>query len=109
MAADGPASYYRSVAEGLLFQALAPLLPAEERPQSVDKLLKAGPLAAPGVPIGRQSYPSAPKREHPIGLPIEKDRIRLQVTNPPDNRPQPPYMMRLFLVAGLVHQLAVSW
>ena len=77
--ADGAASFYRSTAEGLLFQALAPLLPEDRYSEKIQRLLQVQPLAEPNVPKGRQTYPSAPKKHHPVGLPIEKDRIRLQV------------------------------
>ena len=83
-AVDASAEYYRSTAEGLLFQALAPLLPeAAKRNVTLQRLLSAESMPPPGVPASREKFQPPPTENLPVGLPVEKDRIRLQVQSCP--------------------------
>ena len=83
-AVDASAAYYRSTAEGLLFQALAPLLPeAAKRNVTLQRLLSVESMPPPGVPASREVFQPPPTENLPVGLPIEKDRIRLQVRSCP--------------------------
>lgn len=80
--ADAPAEWYRKTLEGLLFQALSPLLaPSELAGGRLIKLLQAPSLPPPSVPHSRQKYQHPPPIQEPVGLPVEKDRIHLQVNS----------------------------
>ena len=79
--ADADEAAYRGIAEGLLLQALGPLVaaaccPADSRLHS---LLAAHNLGLPGVPVGAQSVPDYSHIAPPVHSPVEKDRVRLQV------------------------------
>lgn len=78
--ADAKADYYRSTAEGCLFQALAPLA-AKEPNQSplLQQLLQPSVLPTPSVPQSSQDIPAPDPLTAPVGQPTEKDRIMLQV------------------------------
>ena len=81
--ADASAGWYRSTLEGLLFQGLSSLLPESEHSGNhASKLLVAPSLPPPSVPHSRQKYQHPPQAQQPVGLPIEKDRIHLQVAHP---------------------------
>ena len=78
--ADAGAAYYRSTAEGCLFQALSPLA-ARDATQGplLQRLLEPCALPAPGVPQGSRDIPAPSTHAPPVGQPVEKDRVHLQV------------------------------
>lgn len=80
-AADGTEAAYRGIAEGLLLQALGPLVAAASTAvgASLKRLLDARGLGIPDVPSGSQSFPDNTHIAPPIHSPVEKDRVRLQV------------------------------
>lgn len=79
-AADASEEYYRSTAAGCLFQALAPLAAQDSnQPALLQHLLQPSGLPAPQVPDASQDIPAGPHRTAPVGAPVEKDRVRLQV------------------------------
>ena len=78
--ADAKAEYYRTTAEGCLFQALAPLAAkAANQGPLIHSLLQPSGLPKPKVPQGSQDIPAPNPLMAPVGLPTEKDRVRLQV------------------------------
>lgn len=80
MRVDATAEWCRQAAEGLLFQGLCRLLPeSANTTPALRRLLAAEPLPPPSVPASRQQYQHPPQDQLPVGLPVEKDRIHLQV------------------------------
>ena len=81
---------HRSIAEGLLLQALAPFVRSSLQGQScggkaraelelLEKLVTAPPREVPPACDGRQTIPDMATLAPPVHLPIEKERVRLQV------------------------------
>lgn len=79
--ADADEAAYRGIAEGLLLQALGPLVAAAScaSGSALHSLLAARNLGLPGVPAGTQSVPDCSRIAPPVHSPVEKDRVRLQV------------------------------
>ena len=77
----GTESFYRSAAEGLLLQALAPLLAGDDSlPPKLQRLLaSAKTLGDPGVAEGKQTYPDYSGIAPPAHENVEKDRVHLMV------------------------------
>ena len=92
MGAGASASFCRKTAEGLLFRTLAPLVAAAlpkarkclQGPRQLEQLqrLLATPLPLEQtIPLGQHEVPDWSHVAPPVHVPIEKDRIRLQVRN----------------------------
>ena len=78
----GTESFYRSAAEGLLLQAVAPLLAGDSTlPCKLQRLLaSAKNLGDPGVAEGKQTYPDYSGIAPPAHENVEKDRVHLMVS-----------------------------
>lgn len=74
--------YCRGTAQGLLLQALAPLLRDAERdlPPAVARLLQIPAFGPPAPVKGSQKFEEVGHESAPVGLPIEKDRVKLQAS-----------------------------
>ena len=89
MPAGSSASFCKSAAEGLLFRTLAPFV-AEALPLSylksgtqladLKRLLATPPPMDQTIPLGQHEVPDWSHVAPPVHLPVEKDRIRLQVS-----------------------------
>ena len=83
--ADANEQYYRTTAAGCLFEALAPLAASNSnQPALLQRLTTAPPLPSPSVPQSSQDIPTPMSATAPVGQPIEKDRVRLQVCASPE-------------------------
>ena len=83
LCADGGTEvFYRSAAEGLLLQALGPLLAGDTTlPCKLKRLLaSAKKLGDPGVAEGKQTYPDYSSIAPPAHENVEKDRVHLMVS-----------------------------
>ncbi|BDA47143.1 Xanthine dehydrogenase/oxidase [Coccomyxa sp. Obi] len=78
----GTAAYYQNTTEGLILQALGPLIAtANDCSPKLQRLLEsARGLGPPGVTQGKQEYPDYSHLAPPLHAPIEKDRVRLQAS-----------------------------
>jgi hypothetical protein len=76
--ADAKEAYYRGTLEALIFRALAPYISAES--PEILRLLDATPLAPPGIASGTRDVPDYSTAAPPVGVPVEKDRVRLQAS-----------------------------
>ena len=78
---DAKEDYYRTTAEGLLFRMLGPLIhqSAEQSPL-LQQLLTAPGLPKPETPNSSHDIPIPNPLAAPVGQPVEKDRVRLQVS-----------------------------
>lgn len=80
LATDASEQYYRNTAAGCLFEGLAPLAASNaNQPALLQHLAQARPLPPPSLPQGTHNIPAAPASAAPVGQPVEKDRVRLQV------------------------------
>ncbi|KAK9807521.1 hypothetical protein WJX72_001412 [[Myrmecia] bisecta] len=84
---DAEAGYFGRTAEGLLFQALAPVAKANlgragagAKRDRLEALLSAPPLEVPVTNKARQKFPDYSKDKPPVGVPVEKDRVKLQAS-----------------------------
>ena len=60
---------------------MASLLQNINRSEGLERLLRVQSYAVPFIASGRQTWPEAPASTNPVGLPVEKEAIRLQVQN----------------------------
>ena len=83
--ADATEAGYRGIAEGLVLQALGPLVAAASTAlgATLRKLLDAHNLGVPDVPSGSRTFPDYSGFAPPIHSPVQKDRVRLQVCGVP--------------------------
>lgn len=75
---DAKEAYYRATLEALLFRGLSPYISAES--PEVLRLLDASPLDPPGVASGTRDVPDYSSAAPPVGVSVEKDRVRLQAS-----------------------------
>lgn len=47
--------------------------------EGLERLLRVQSYAVPSIASGRQTWPDAPASTSPVGLPVEKEAIKLQV------------------------------